>query len=77
MNLHAKRVQKWPCTAERDETVQWAAANLVNDVRQSSFKNTERDTAKVNKVPQYEKVFWLTAFFSGPSAAVYGSSLNS
>lgn len=47
-NLHAKRVQKWPCTAERDETVQWAAANLVNDVRQSSFKYTQKKIFTVN-----------------------------
>lgn len=42
-NLHANRVQKWPCTAERDETVQWAAANLVSDVRQSSWKNKGKE----------------------------------
>lgn len=67
VNLHAKRVQKWPCTAERDETVQWAAANLVNDLRQSSFKHKEKKTLQqLFKFFKMKTAFLLTAFFQAP-----------
>lgn len=67
VNLHAKRVQKWPCTAERDETVQWAAANLVNDVRQSSFKTKEKETLpQLTKFLSVKRCFDLQHSFQAP-----------
>lgn len=75
-NLHANKVEKWPCTAERDETVQWAAANLVSDVRQSSFKNKEETLPQLMKFLNMKRFVDLTAFFSGLSTAVYGGSLT-
>lgn len=50
---HAKSLQKCSCTTESNATVQCAAANLVNDLRQSSW-NKEIDT--INK----EASIWST-----------------
>lgn len=78
VNLHAKRVQKWPCTAERDETVQWAAANLVNDVRQSSFKNKEKETLpQLTKFLNMKKSFDLQHSFQAPQLQFMGAVLVS